>query len=145
MQRAVIAIVAAAMMAMGANATEEDLQEISPDKLPKFTISIIRSYFPGAKVVTALKEKSKIRNAYDVVLDNGVKCEFDKEGQWTMVDAGDYLIPDRMVPGKIVMYLQRGTFTAPVVKMHKSRKGVYTIILKDGAELHFDSQFRPIA
>lgn len=131
------------MMAMNGMAAGEEMKEITPDKLPKFSLSIIKSYFPDAQVASAMKEKSKIRNAYDVVLDNGVRCEFDKDGQWTMVDAGDGIIPDRMVPGMIVMYLQNGTFTSPVVKMAKDKKGYYTINLKDGSEIHFDNHFRP--
>lgn len=142
MKRIVFVLLTTVMVAMGAHAVDEDMQEINPDKLPKFTQSIIKSYFPGAKVVTAMKEKSKIRNAYDVLLDNGVKCEFDKDGQWIMVDAGDLLIPDRMVPGKVVMYLSQNGLTSPVVKMQKEKKGNYIITLKDATELHFDNQFR---
>lgn len=129
------------MMAWAQN-TEK--QEISVDKLPKFAMSIINSYFPGAQVVTAMKEKSKIRNAYDVELDNGVKCEFDKDGQWTMVDAGEDLIPERMVPGKVLMYLSQKDHKSPVYRMQKDKKGYYTINLKDGTELHFDNQFRVV-
>ena len=135
------AIMCTAMMAWAQNT---DMQEISADKLPKFSIGIINSYFPGAKVVTAMKEKSKIRNAYDVELDNGVRCEFDKDGQWTMVDAGEELIPDRMVPGKIVMYMSKIGYKSPVQRMQKDKKGNYTITLRDGTELHFDNQFRVV-
>ena len=144
MKKVTLLCVAIACTVMMAWAQDTAKEQISADKLPKFTMSIIDSYFPGAQVVTAMKEKSKIRNAYDVELDNGVKCEFDKDGQWTMVDAGEDLIPDRMVPGKVLMYMSRIGYKSPVCRMQKDKKGYYTINLKDGTELHFDNQFRVI-
>lgn len=119
------------------------MQSIPVDKLPKFTMSIINSYFPGSKVVSALKEKSRIRNAYDVEIDSGVKFSFDKDGQWIMVDAGDQMIvPDRMVPGKILMYIMRIGYKSPVQRMEKDKKGNFVILLKDGTELHFNNQYK---
>ena len=120
----------------------EEKQEIQPSTLPKFTQSIIQSYFPGIEVTSASKEKSKMKNGYGVVLSNGVVMECDKDGQWTMVDCGAEAVPDRMVPGKIKMYLSQQGVESPVVKMQKDKKGNYVMNLQDGTELRFDNQFR---
>lgn len=123
---------------------EGDKQEIQPSKLPKFTQSIIQSYFPGVEVATASKEKSKMRNGYAVKLSNGVVMECDKDGQWTMVDCGTEPVPDRLVPGKVKMFMSQKGIESTVVKMQMDKKGNYVIDLHDGTKLHFDNQFRYI-
>ena len=120
---------------------EGEKQEIQPEKLPKFSHGIIQSYFPGSQVVTACKEK--INNAaYEAVLDNGVIIQFDKDGQWCMVDCGTEAVPANMVHGKVKMYMAQKGIDTSIVKMEKDKKGNYTYYLSDTTELHFDNQFR---
>ena len=133
-----IAMLMAASMAWA----DDELKELDPKKLPPITQSIIKSYFPDAQVVTATKLKSKIKNSFNVTLDDGTLLEFDKDGQWQRVYCGGAPVPERMINLRILAYLNENRPGAVVVLMEKDKKGNYTIQLDDETELHFDNQFR---
>ena len=132
----------AVLMAASTVWADDDIKELDPQKLPPITLSIIKSYFPGTEVVTATKLKSKIKNAFNVTLNDGTLLEFDKDGQWQRVDCGGAPVPVRMINLKIQAWLNENRRDAQVVLMEKDKKGNYTIQLDDETVLHFDNQFR---
>ncbi len=135
-------LIVSALLAVMAVWAQSEKQDIQIDKLPKFTQSILQNYFPDMQVTSACKQKSKVKNSFEVTLDGGVDLEFDKDGQWTMVDCHDKAVPERMVPGLVKNYLYQNHPDVAVVKMLKDKKGNYVITLADGTELNFDNQFR---
>lgn len=124
------------------SADNNELKTIDPQKLPPITQSIIKTYFPDAQVVTATKQKSKVRNSFDVTLSDGTELRFDKDGQWQRVYRGGEPIPQRMVNLKIAAHVNNGYPGTSVVMMEKDKKGNYQIQLSDGTMLVFDNQFR---
>ena len=137
----ILVLICAAVLSLGAWADDGERQPIEAKKLPSMTLNIIKSYYPNAQVVTATREKSKLKNNYEVSLDNGVDLTFDKDGQWTRVDAHGEAIPTRMVPGKIVMYLSNAEPNGAVTRMEKDKLINYEIELVDGVIYLFDKQF----
>ena len=93
-------------------------------------------------VVKAVKNNSKdMKNRTCVMLDNDATIDFDKDGNWMIVDCRKDGVPMRMVPGKIQMYLSKSNPGADVVYMGREIKnGDITIILDDGTELHFTNE-----
>ncbi len=137
----ILVLICAAVLSLGAWADDDSRQPIEAKKLPNMTLNILKSYYPDAQVVTATREKSKIKHNYEVTLDNGVDLTFDKDGQWTRVDAHGEAIPTRMVPGKIAMYLSKSEPGAVVTRMEKDNLNNYEIELTSGVIYLFDKQF----
>ena len=75
------------------------------------------------------------------MLDNGSTIDFDKDGNWMIVDCRNSSVPMRMVPGKIQMCLSRSHPGADVVYMGREIKnGDITLLLDNGTELHFTNE-----
>ena len=140
----ILILMACVLMATSAawSAGDDELKQLDPKSLPPITQSIIKSYFPDAQVVSATKPKSKVRNGFNVTLDDGTELQFDKDGQWQRVYCGGEPIPSRMVNLKIMNHIQNGYPNTCVVMMEKDKKGNYQIQLSDGTMLLFDNQFR---
>lgn len=125
-------------MAGGAIA-DDNITEIPIKKVPDLGLRMVKSYFPTNKVVKAVKNNSKdMKNRTCVLLDNDATIDFDKDGNWMIVDCRKSVVPMRMVPGKIQMYLSKNHPGADVVYMGREIKnGDITVILDNETELHF--------
>ena len=141
MKKMLFALIAMLMMA-GASYATDNIVEIPIKKVPDLGMRMVKSYFPGNSVVKALKNNSKdMKNRTSVLLDNGASIDFDKDGNWMIVDCRKSSVPMRMVPGKIQMYLSKNHPGADVVYMGREIKnGDITVILNDGKELHFTNE-----
>lgn len=145
MKRFFLIITAMAMMTSMALA-DDNIVEIPFKKVPDLAQRMVTSYFPQAQVVKATKNKSKdMKNRTCVVLDNGTTIDFDKDGNWMIVDCRESSVPSRMVPGKILMCLNENYPDTQVVLMSREIKnGDITILLNDGTELHFTNDHKLI-
>lgn len=144
MKKLFVFLAGALMVTSMAWAADEEIKELDAKKLPPITKSIIKSYFPGTEVVKATKSKSKVRNSFNVTLNDGTELEFDKDGQWQRVYCGGKPVPQTMVNLRVADYLEKNHPGAEVVMMEKDKKGNYIVQLADNTELHFDNQFRPM-
>lgn len=141
MKKVVCALVAMLMMASVAIA-DDNIVEIPLKKVPDLGMRMVKSYFPSNSVVKAVKNNSKdMKNRTCVMLDNEATIDFDKDGNWMIVDCRKTAVPMRMVPGKIQMYLSKNHPGADVVYMGREIKnGDITVILNGGEELHFTNE-----
>ena len=141
MKKFFFAIIAIALLA-GTAFADDNIEDIPLKKVPDLGLRMVKSYFPGNNVVKAVKNKSKdMKNRTCVMLDNGSTIDFDKDGNWMIVDCRDSSVPMRMVPGKIQMYLSRNHPGADVVYMGREIKnGDITLLLDNGTELHFTNE-----
>ena len=63
---------------------------IQEDQLPKNASEFIQIHFEGTTIAQVEKEKEGLSShTYDVILKNGTKIKFDKNGNWLEVDALD--------------------------------------------------------
>ena len=126
----------------GVAVANDNIVDIPLNKVPDLGLRMVKSYFPTNKVVKAVKNNSKdMKNRTCVMLDNDATIDFDKDGNWMIVDCRKDGVPMRMVPGKIQMYLSKSNPGADVVYMGREIKnGDITIILDDGTELHFTNE-----
>lgn len=141
MKKIFFAIIAIALLA-GTAFADDNIEDIPLKKVPDLGLRMVKSYFPGNNVVKAVKNKSKdMKNRTCVMLDNGSTIDFDKDGNWMIVDCRDSSVPMRMVPGKIQMYLSKNYPGADVVYMGREIKnGDITLLLDNGTELHFTNE-----
>ena len=141
MKKFIFAIIAIALLA-GTAFADDNIEEIPLKKVPDLGLRMVKSYCPGNNVVKAVKNKSKdMKNRTCVMLDNGSTIDFDKDGNWMIVDCRNSSVPMRMVPGKIQMYLSRSHPGADVVYMGREIKnGDITLLLDNGTELHFTNE-----
>ena len=141
MKKFFFAIIAIALLA-GTAFADDNIEEIPLKKVPDLGLRMVKSYFPSNNVVKAVKNKSKdMKNRTCVMLDNGSTIDFDKDGNWMIVDCRNSGVPMRMVPGKIQMYLSKNYPGADVVYMGREIKnGDITLLLDNGTELHFTNE-----
>ena len=134
-----------AMMTTMITATD-NIVEIPLKKVPDLGLRMVKAYFPNCNVVKAVKNNTKdMKNRTCVLLDNDATIDFDKDGNWMIVDCRESEVPTRMVPGKILMFLNKNYEGAKVIYMGREIKnGDITIILNDGNTLHFTNEHQLI-
>ena len=140
MKKTVLLIVAIVLCGGVMNA--QKVKEIEPKKLPDISLRTLASYFGGLNVTQAVYIDEKMDRHYEVSLDDGTIIHFDKQGVWKFVKAGGDAIPDRMIPGMVLMHLQKNKIEAKVVGMMRAKDKNYIIDLSDGTTLTFTETFK---
>ncbi|MBP5560969.1 MAG: PepSY-like domain-containing protein [Muribaculaceae bacterium] len=144
MKKAILFLLAACIT-MGAVAAGPEV--IEPQKLPHMAHKILAAYFAGDEVVEAHKEKSKMDIAFDARLASGAYLTFDKQGNWTSVTTTPAPLPKRLIPGKIIMFLNANNAKQceDVVAIYHDRDtGNYTLLFADASTLTFDEHYNLI-
>lgn len=140
MKKTVLLIVAIVLCGGVMNA--QKVKEIEPKKLPDISLRTLASYFGGLNVTQAVYIDEKMDRHYEVSLDDGTIIHFDKQGVWKFVKAGGDAIPNRMIPGMVLMHLQKNKIEAKVVGMMRDKDKNYIIDLSDGTTLTFTETFK---
>ena len=84
-----------------------------------------------------------MQTSYEVVLDNSVKIEFLKDGEWKEVDCKYSAVPAAIVPSAIAKYVEGNYENVQIVKIDRSKRE-YDVDLSNKLELTFDSRFNLI-
>ena len=140
MKKTLLLIVAIVLCGGVMNA--QKVKEIEPKKLPDISLRTLASYIGGLNVTQAVYIDEKMDRHYEVSLDDGTIIHFDKQGVWKFVKAGGDAIPDRMIPGMVLMHLQKNKIEAKVVGMMRDKDKNYIIDLSDGTTLTFTETFK---
>ncbi len=111
---------------------------ISPNQLPKAAKTFLAGYFKGIPVSSAIEDREIYGvDEYKVYLNNGMKMEFDSNGNWKEVDGKHQKIPYGFIPASIKKYSSRNFPNTYIVKIEKKRWS-YKAELSNGLELEFD-------
>ena len=140
MKKTLLLIVAIVLCGGVMNA--QKVKEIEPKKLPDISLRTLASYFGGLNVTQAVYIDEKMDRHYEVSLDDGTIIHFDKQGVWKFVKAGGDAIPNRMIPGMVLMHLQKNKIEAKVVGMMRDKDKNYIIDLSDGTTLTCTETFK---
>lgn len=108
---------------------------IAPDALPAAAKSFVTTHFPQQKIIYAEKDW----NSYECRLDNGVKIEFNKKGNWDKVDCHMMPVPAAIVPEAILKYVKATFPDCSVTKIDKERYG-FDVELSNDIDLKFSHQ-----
>lgn len=124
----------AAMMMCTITCCADD-KPIPADQLPSAAKTFVKKHFQGQTITYAEKDA----DSFEARLNNGVKVEFDKKGNWDAVESKTQPVPSELVPPIILNYV-RSTYTdAFVTKIDKERNG-YELELSNGLELKFNKK-----
>jgi hypothetical protein len=129
-------IAAALIISLSANANAQD-KKITAAQLPATAQNFIKQHFKGATVSTAKLDKEMFDTDYETVLSNGVKINFDAQGNWDEIDCRSG-VPAAVVPKPISSFIATNYKGQNVVQIDKKKAG-YDIELSSGTELEFDS------
>ncbi len=109
-------------------------------QLPQTSQGFLNTNFSNNTVTnTKVDTKRNVVDEYEVYLDNGVKVEFDRNGNWKEVDGKGTAIPTEFINQNIVSYVNTQYPNAQIYKVEKERKG-YEVKLTNGLELKFNHQ-----
>lgn len=112
---------------------------IDATRLPDEAQSFISTYFSTTNVVTVMKEGSGIFAEYDVMLADGTKLSFDRNGEWTDVDCGHSAVPAGIVPEQISTKVAELYPQSLIVGIDRDSEG-YEVELDNGIDLSFNKK-----
>lgn len=106
--------------------------------LPSKAQQFIKANFSKTKINSIIREtEDYFGHSFEVLMDNKVKIEFNRLGEWKEVDGNKKAIPTDFIPHKIMAYLKRSFPNNEVVKIEKSKRK-YEVKISNGLELEFD-------
>lgn len=111
---------------------------INPNHLPKTAKTFLAVHFKGIPVSSAIEDREIYGvDEYKVYLNNGMKMEFDSNGNWKEVDGKHQKVPYGFIPASIKNYSSRNFPNTYIIKIEKKRWS-YKAELSNGLELEFD-------
>ncbi|MDE6681321.1 MAG: PepSY-like domain-containing protein [Muribaculaceae bacterium] len=130
-------VLLAGILAISLWSCDDDKDEpVAYDELPAAAQTFLTTYYPSVKTVSVTKDKDE----FDVVLANGHKVDFNKQGEWQDVDAPmGQTIPTGFYPSAIDDYVANMANNAGINEISKIREG-YEVETLTGLEIHFSSE-----
>lgn len=126
----------ASMFVLGNQVNAQD-QIIQASELPATASQFIKSNF-GKESIAKVEKDAKDMD-YEVYFNNGVKVEFDQQGNWKEIDGNKVTaIPTEFIDKSILKYVSANYPSTKIVKIEKNRTN-QEVELSNGVELKFDS------
>ncbi|MCF2494866.1 PepSY-like domain-containing protein [Dyadobacter chenhuakuii] len=111
---------------------------VDETSLPPQASEFIEAHFPNAKVARVVRDRDELLTNFDVILDNQVELEFDKQGECFSVDGNaNEKLPDSVIPLKILEYVQKNHADKYITDWEKN-KTTQEVSLSDNKELIFN-------
>lgn len=123
-----------------------DKYTIDRDALPETAQTMLKEYFPKAKVGMIKVDRHLLKKTdYDVRLVNGTTIEFNNAGKWTSVNCKTREVPEGLIPRAIRNHVSKNYKDVKIVSIKKKSSG-YEIGLSDGVMLKYGllGQFKGI-
>jgi len=146
MMKKISLLIAALLIGSLSMMARDEQVEVPASKIPHLGQQSLKSYFPDVQVTRVLKTKSKVKNSFEVTMDNGTVIEFDKHGNWTAVTTDGTPVPEQMVDYRIRSVIAERHPGAQVVRMWKDNDKDHKqhYVLDNGEEVVFDYYLKPI-
>lgn len=80
----------------------DDEKKIDYEDLPADARSFVETYFPGADIVSIIREKDDGRKEYQVKLSDGTDMEFDENGAWKSIECYFRALPQGILPATVI-------------------------------------------
>ena len=136
-------MIAAVAIATLFTAKADNDKPITFDKLPANSQNFIRQYFNERDISYAKVDNELFDRSYEVFFVNGSKVEFDKKGEWEVVDCLSERVPSGVVPDQLEAFVEKRHPGLAIVKIDKDKRD-YEIELSNGLEIKFDLKFNLI-
>ncbi len=116
------------------------------NQLPEKARTFIREHFSNHELsYIKIDKEMMLKRGFDVVFTNGVKIEFNRDGEWKEIDGESREIPSTMLPANARNYVQQNFSTEYITKIEKKSNG-YEVELNNDLTLKFttDGHFRKL-
>ena len=112
--------------------------------LPQSSQDFIKKNFSSATIESAKEESSwefwDKDEKFEVHLSNGIKLDFNKNGEITEIDSKNKeTIPQAALPKEVISYVKSNHSGAQIISWEKN-DDEQEVELTDGTELEFDAQ-----
>lgn len=111
---------------------------ITKEELPEKAQMFLTRHFDTLGVLYAKADRDMgVVTSYDVVLEENVKIEFNRTGDWTSVDCDRGEVPESVLPQGVLDYVRKRFARAYVVEIERDAMG-YDVKLSNDLDLEFD-------
>ena len=110
------------------------------DQLPAAAKTFIAENYPADQISYITVDDDIIRPDYTVMLQSGVKIEFENNGSLSKISSSQNGIPAEIIPMQIRDYVRRNYPDAAYVSYEIDRNS-YEVTLSNRLELKFNSRF----
>lgn len=117
-----------------ASCTKEKI--VGSDDLPATSTNYITTHFPDQTIVHAVRAYDDLQIKYTVYLKNGVKIEFNQNGEVREID-GNNALPDSVIPAAILAYVT-SNYPSAFIKKWEVERTKQEVKLSNGITLEFD-------
>ncbi|MDO4727705.1 MAG: PepSY-like domain-containing protein [Bacteroidota bacterium] len=117
----------------------DDDVAVSPTELTNSSSSFLETYFPGIGITKVEQDVNSVDDYQEVTLANGVRVDFNKQGDWTEVDGNGQAIPTGFILPNIVEYVSVNYPNTQIEGISKQNYG-FAVDLLNGVELRFNHQ-----
>lgn len=135
MQR-IVKFTMASVLFFAVGSCSEDKQ-LNETEFPAAISKYVDKHFPDNKILQVTQEKEGISNAYEVVVSDNFKLEFDKNKDLTCA-SGSKEIPSSIVPNKIARYV-KDNYPDNVITEWELDGKEEKVKLDNGMQLEFNS------
>lgn len=133
----VLIVTMALLLSISTLSAEERV--IDHSALPKAAQTFISTHYATDKISIATMESSLFDCDYKVILTNGVKLEFDKNGNWTEIECKrNSSIPMAIVPTNAANFVNNRFPLNKIIKIEKEAKYI-EFELDNDVEMKFNS------
>ena len=116
----------------------DDDRMITREELPEKAQVFIDKHFVNVDVLYVKAERDMgVVTSYDVVMDGGIKLEFNRKGEWESVNCHRSRVPDSVLPKGVLDYVNKKFTKAYVVEIERDMMG-YDVKLSNDLDLEFD-------
>lgn len=111
---------------------------IQPDSLPDKVQSFIKTYFPDERIAFSKEDRDFLKITYEIILTDGTKMEFRRNGEWKEIDRHTTRLPDGILPKEITDKAAELYPEAVIIAAESDDRDIEVRLLS-GMELKFDN------
>lgn len=143
MKKIAIFLLGLAAISLSLSAYAGDDRPVKFSDLPAAAQMFVNSNFGGVDVLLSKKDRGVMGATYEVMLSDGTKIDFDKEGQWVEVERKTAAVPAAIVPAEITAHIARQHGGATIIGIERDRRG-YEVKLNNGLDVKFDRNYNMV-
>ena len=112
----------------------------SPESLPENVLSFIAEHFQDEKIAFAKEDRDLLKISYEIVLTDGTKLEFRRNGELKEINRHRNSIPDGIIPQAAADKVNE-LYPDSFITKAEYDDGELELELDNGFELKFDKNF----
>lgn len=113
---------------------------IKYSELPDKAQTFIKKHYAKSDISHIIKDVEFAKTEYKVVFTNGVKLEFDSNGEWTEIDCRYTNVPTAAVPNEIADYIKTHYPSSKIIEINRDSRE-WEVKITGGLEITFNNAF----